>query len=232
MRSNDNFIKLLIPDITSEQLDQLYIYYEILIEESKKMNLTSITEIEDVYIKHFYDSILLSKTVDLKSKSLVDVGTGAGFPGLVLKIIEPSLDVTLVEPTTKRCNFLKLVIEKLNLSNISVVNDRAENCIKDMREKYDYATARAVSNLRILLELLTPFVKVSGKVLPMKGSDYSLELHESKNAINILNLSLEKTYCFFLPLNKGTRNILLFSKNKKTHTVYPRPYQKIKKQPL
>lgn len=232
MRSNDNFIKAILPDVSLDQLDQLYIYYEILVEESKKMNLTSITEIEDVYIKHFYDSILLSKSVDLKNKSLADVGSGAGFPGLVLKIIEPTLNVVLIEPTTKRCNFLNFIISKLGLKNISVVNDRAENCIKEFRETFDYATARAVSNLQILLELLTPFVKVDGYVVPMKGSGVIEELNLSQNATKILNLSLVKNDTYELPKDKGTRNILVFKKTKKTHEQYPRLYSKIKKQPL
>ena len=232
MRSNDFFIKELIPSISDEQLDQLYIYYETLIEESKKINLTTITEIQDVYIKHFYDSILLSKSLILKDKTLVDVGTGAGFPGIVLKIIEPTLEVTLIEPTTKRCNFLKLVIEKLNLKNIEVINDRAEKVVTGNREKYDYATARAVSTLPILLELLTPFVKVNGNVVPMKGSDIEEELNIAKNAIAKLSLKLVKIDTFTLPLDKGTRNILIFSKNKTTQDIYPRDYARIKKKPL
>lgn len=232
MRINDEFIKSILPEITNLQLDQLYIYYEILVEESKKMNLTSITEIEDVYIKHFYDSILLSKSVNLENKNLVDVGTGAGFPGLVLKIIEPSLNVTLIEPTTKRCNFLNLVISKLGLKNILVVNDRAENSIKKYREYFDYATARAVSNLPILLELLTPFVKINGKVVPMKGSEISDELSSASGAMKILNLSLQRIDNYVLPKDKGSRNILIFEKNKRTHETYPRQYAKIKKQPL
>lgn len=232
MRSNDLIIKELIPNISLEQLDKLYIYYETLVEESKKINLTTITEINDVYIKHFYDSILLSKSVDLHNKTLVDVGTGAGFPGIVLKIIEPTLDVTLIEPTTKRCNFLQLVIDKLNLTSIKVINDRAEIAITEAREKYDYATARAVSNLPILLELLTPFVKVNGYVVPMKGSDIEEELNKAKNAISKLSLELVKINTYSLPLDKGTRNILIFKKNKITQNIYPREYARIKKKPL
>lgn len=228
----NKYIKQIVPDITDTELDSLYQYFNILVEESQKMNLTSITELEDVYIKHFYDSILIKNSIDLKNKRLVDVGTGAGFPGLVLKIIEPSLEVILVEPTTKRCNFLQKVIDTLKLDKIEIINDRAENCVKLIREKNDIVTARAVSNLSILLELLTPFAKVSGYIVPMKGSDISTELENAKNAINVLHLNLEKIDNYSLPLDKGERNILVFSKTQKTSTIYPRHYSKIKKQPL
>lgn len=232
MRTNDIYIKSLMENISNTQLDQLYRYYEILIEESKKMNLTSITEIEDVYIKHFYDSILLTKTIDLNNKSIVDVGTGAGFPGLVLKIVNPSISLTLIEPTTKRCNFLTQVINELQLENVKVINDRAENSIKELRETFDIATARAVANLSILLELLVPFVKVGGYILPMKGSSAKEEIEESKNAITKLSVKTKDIYEFNLPLEKGERNIIVFEKTKTTQNIYPREYAKIKKKPL
>ncbi len=232
MRITDKYITSIIPDISSDQLDKLYLYYETLIEESKKINLTTITEINDVYIKHFYDSILLSKSIDLKNKTIVDVGTGAGFPGLVLKIIEPTLKITLIEPTTKRCNFLNLVITKLDLKNIEVINDRAEVAINAYREYFDYATARAVSNLSILLELLTPYVKKDGLVVPLKGSEVDEEINSASHAIKVLTLTLIKKDIYLLPEDKGTRNILIFKKDCKTNPLYPREYAKIKKKPL
>ncbi len=219
-------------DLTSEQLEMYNIYATTLISESKKMNLTSITDLEDIYIKHFYDSMLIIKTIDLKNKSLVDVGSGAGFPGIVLKIMEPSLQVTLVEPTTKRCNFLNLVIDKLNLKGITVINDRAEKCIKDYRESFDIATARAVANLSILLELLTPFVKENGYVISFKGISGEEELEGAKSAINRLSLKLDNIYDEELPLNKGNRKLIKLKKLDKTKDIYPREYAKIVKNPL
>lgn len=220
------------PDLSFEQLKMFELYANILTQESKKMNLTSITDLDDIYIKHFYDSMLMIKTVDLKNKSLIDVGTGAGFPGIVLKIIEPSLNVTLVEPTTKRCNFLNLIIDKLKLTNITVINDRAEKYIKNKRETFDIATARAVANLKILLELLTPFIKENGYLIALKGSSLNEELNDSKNAINKLSLKFENIFIEDLPNEKGNRQILKLKKMKKTNELYPREYAKIIKNPL
>ena len=232
MRTNDLIIKSVCPNISDKQLDQLYMYYEILKEESSKMNLTSITEIEEVYIKHFYDSILLAKTIEISNKTLVDVGTGAGFPGLVLKIIEPSLKLTLIEPTTKRCNFLNKVISKLNLDDVVVINDRAEKAIVNFRESFDIATARAVANLQVLLELLVPFVKVGGYVVPMKGSNIQEEIEQAKNAINKLKTKIVEVKQYMLPKDLGERNIVILNKKEKTLDIYPREYAKIKKKPL
>ena len=155
----------------SSVLESLYIYYEMLFETSKVMNLTTIVELEEAYIKHFYDSLLLSKVIDLSQNiTLADVGTGAGFPGLVLKIVYPNLNVTLIEPLTKRCKFLQSVIDKLELKGIVVVNDRAENGIKTMRESFDVVTARAVASLNILSEICVPFVKLNGAFIALKGT--------------------------------------------------------------
>lgn len=232
MRTNDSIIKSIWDKVTDVQLNQLYMYYEILNEESKKINLTSITEIEEVYIKHFYDSILLAKSIDIYNKHIVDVGTGAGFPGIVLKIIEPSIKLTLIEPTTKRCNFLNKVINELKLTDVTVINDRAEIAILDLRESFDIATARAVANLSILLELLVPFVKVHGYIVPMKGSNVLEELDLAKNATTKLKIKHIETKQYMLPMDKGERNILLFNKVESTPNIYPREYARIKKKPL
>ena len=158
-------------------LDSLYVYYETLVETSKVMNLTTIVELEEAYIKHFYDSLLLSKTIDLtKNLTLADVGTGAGFPGLVLKIVYPNLQVTLIEPITKRCKFLQSVIDKLQLKDIYVINGRAEDVIKEYREYFDIVTARAVAALNILAEICVPFVKLNGVFIALKGSSYQEEI--------------------------------------------------------
>lgn len=214
-------------------LESLYIYYEMLYETSKVMNLTTIVELEEAYIKHFYDSLLLSKVVDLKQNlTLVDVGTGAGFPGLVLKIVYPNLDVTLIEPLTKRCKFLQSVIDKLQLKGIIVVNERAENAIKTMRESFDIVTARAVASLNILSEICIPFVKVNGIFVALKGASYQDEIDQACEAVGKLKVKLVKKELLKLPLNLGERAILVYKKNEKTSNNYPRLYARIKKNPL
>ncbi len=218
--------------LTEEQRNQFELYYEILEVESQKYNLTSITSKEEVYIKHFYDSALPLKKIDLSDKKVIDVGSGAGFPGIPLKIVNPSIKMTLVEPTTKRANFLKMVIDKLDLKDIEVINDRAENIINNYRESFDYATARAVAPLNILLELLVPFVKVNGSILALKGSSYNEELINSKNALKELNVELTKIYHESLPNNLGDRPILVLTKINSTNKKYPRAYAMIKKKPL
>lgn len=214
-------------------IESLYIYYEMLYETSKVMNLTTIVELEEAYIKHFYDSLLLSKVLDLNQDlTLADIGTGAGFPGLVLKIVFPNLKVTLVEPITKRCKFLQSVIDKLDLKDIIVVNDRAENYIKTSRETFDIVTARAVASLNILSEICTPFVKINGVFVALKGSSYQEEIDQACQAVGKLKIKLEKKELFNLPLSLGERAILLYKKYDKTPNMYPRLYAKIKKNPL
>ena len=214
-------------------LDSLYVYYETLVETSKVMNLTTIVELEEAYIKHFYDSLLLSKTVDLtKELKMADIGSGAGFPGLVIKIMFPNINITLIEPTLKRCNFLNLVINELGLTNIEVVNARAEEYIKDKRESFDIVTARAVAPLNILLELAIPFLKVDGVFLAMKGSNATDEVATATKAYQVLNARIDKEYIFNLPNDLGKRTIIKFIKLGLTKNIYPRLYSKIKKQPL
>lgn len=221
-----------VTNITKEMEEQFELYYEILAEESQKYNLTSITSKEDVYLKHFYDSILLVKQIDITNKTIVDVGSGAGFPGIPLKIVSPTTKITLVEPTTKRANFLKMVIDKLGLKDIEVINDRAENIISNHREKYDFATARAVAPLNILLELLTPFVKVNGNIIALKGSSYQEELDICNKAFKELDIKVNYIYQEELPNNQGLRPIIIINKTKKTNPKYPRAYAQIKKKPL
>lgn len=220
-------------NLTDEMLFQLEEYYKILVEENKKINLTSITEKEEVYIKHFFDSLLLTKEIDMINvKTMIDIGTGAGFPGIPIKIMYPHISLTLVEPTNKRCVFLQKVIELLQLKGITIINDRAENYIKDQREKYDLATARAVSSLNILSEIVIPFIKKDGIFIAMKGSNYQEEIENSIKGIKILNAKIEKITTYELPKNKGTRVFIAIKKVKNTPITYPRQYAKIKKQPL
>lgn len=219
--------------LSNEMLEQLNKYYHLLVAENEKINLTSITEIEDVYIKHFYDSLLLTKETNMNQIStLVDVGTGAGFPGIPVKIMYPHLQLTLIEPTGKRCLFLEKVVKELQLNDVKIVNDRAENCIINMRETFDLATARAVSQLNILSEIVIPFVKKDGLFISMKGSNYNEELENATKAIQTLGAKIEKITSYELPKEKGKRVFISLKKVKNTPSIYPRIYSKIKKQPL
>lgn len=227
--------KLLISivNLDSNQLEQLNKYYNILLEQSSLMNLTTITSLDGVYIKHFYDCLLLSKTIDLTQKlTLCDIGSGAGFPGIVLKIAFPNLKITLVEPTLKRCKFLELVINSLNLKDINVVNDRAEKYALNAREKFDIVTARAVASFNILSELCVPLLKINGKFAALKGSNYNQELDEGSKCFGKLGIEKPEIYTFELPFESGSRAILVSKKSKKTPQIYPRDYAKIKKNPL
>lgn len=202
-------------------------YYNMLVETNKVMNLTSITEYKDVYIKHFYDSLLLTKCCkDLNN--IIDVGSGAGFPGMVLAIYNSNINITLLEPTKKRANFLEKVKQELNLEKVNVIADRAEN----IKGKFKYATARAVAPLNILIELVTPLLETNGTFYCLKGSSYLEELENADNAIKELNLKVEHIYHFDLPNELGKRVIIEFKKIKPHNPKYPRQYAKILKQPL
>ncbi len=216
---------------TDRKLIQLEKYYKILIEENQKYNLTSITEEEEVYLKHFYDSITIIKACKLENQSLCDIGTGAGFPGLVLKIIFPGLRVTLVEATEKKCNFLNLVINKLELKDINVINERAEIYSKSVREKYDIVTSRAVAPLKHLLEYSIPLVKVNGYYIAMK-SDISKEIDNIDIYEKELNIKKEKEIKFYLPIENSLRTLIVYKKLKETNKKYPRKYNEIKKKNL
>ena len=207
----DTFIeetKKLGINLTDKQLSQLEKYYNLLIEWNNKINLTRIVEKEDVYLKHFYDSLTISKVIDLNnSGSLCDIGTGAGFPGVVLKIVYPNLKVTLVDSLNKRIVFLNEVIKKLELTDIEAIHSRAE----DIKDKYDIVTSRAVANLKKLSEYCLPLVKENGYFIPMKAN-VEEELLEAKDTIKKLNGTLEKQETFYLPIEESIRNILLIKK--------------------
>ncbi len=215
-------------NLTQTQLDQLEKYYNLLIEWNEKINLTRIVEKEDVYLKHFYDSLTLSKVIDLKQDlSLIDVGTGAGFPGIVLKIVFPNLHITLLDSLQKRITCLNEVIKELDLKDIETVHDRAEDYAKNHREEYDIVTSRAVANLRVLSELCIPMVKVNGYFIPLKAT-IEEELNESKDIIHKLSGKLIHQETFNLPIEESIRNILLIKKESKTNPIYPRRMDKIK----
>lgn len=216
-------------DITDEQLILLDKYYKLLIEWNEKINLTRITDEKDVYLKHFYDSLTLYRVIDLNSDlSLCDVGTGAGFPGIVLKIVFPTLRVTLVDALLKRVNFLKLVINELGLKDIEVYHDRAESFARVNREKFDIVTSRAVANLRVLSEFSIPMVKVDGYFIPMKGLCDD-ELEEASDILKKLNSKVMCVDNFTLPVENSQRSLIKIQKSVKTEHKYPRNFDKIKK---
>lgn len=226
-----NALKQLEINITPNQLNQLGKYYKILIKENNKYNLTSITDEQSVYLKHFYDSLTISKIINLEDQTLCDIGTGAGFPGVVLKIMFPNLKVTLVDATQKKCNFLELVIKELKLENIEVINERAEIFSKNIREKYDIVTSRAVAPLKHLLEYSTPLVKKDGYYIAMK-SDISKEIEGINNYLTKLNIKEISQIKFKLPKEDSLRTLIKYQKEKPTSLKYPRKYTEIKKKNL
>lgn len=218
--------------ITEEQLNQLEKYYQLLIEYNEKMNLTGITEKEQVYLKHFYDSLTINQIIDLNTvETLCDVGTGAGFPGLVIKILFPNINVTLVDSLNKRIEFLNVVIKELNLGNITTLHSRIEEFASISREKFDVVTARAVAPLNILSELCIPLVKVNKYFIPLKAN-ISQEILTIEHAKKELKFELEKQIEFKLPYEESNRTLLKFKKIEKTNKKYPRIYSQIKNKPL
>ncbi len=223
-------------DITldDDKIKKLNLYGNLLIEWNEKINLTAITEPEDVLIKHFYDCILFFKNVNVpQGAKIIDVGTGAGFPGLVLKIVRPDLKVTLLDSLNKRINFLKDVIDKCGLLDIEAIHSRAEEGGKNQkyRERYDIACARAVANLPVLMEYCTPFVKPNGLFVAMKGPAAEAEVAASSNAIKLLNMAKPQIICETLP-NNDPRSFVVFKKISQTPPKYPRNSGNISKQPL
>ena len=220
--------KKLCIELTSQQLEKLNQFYELLISWNQKMNLTRITEKEDVYLKHFYDSLTLSKVIDLNQElTLCDVGSGAGFPGIVLKICFPNLKITLLDSLQKRVNYLNEIIKELDLKNIEAIHTRAEDYAKQNREKFDIVTARAVANLKILSELCIPMVKVNGLFIAMKAN-IEEEIENSTEILKKLDSKIEKIETFYLPIENSIRNIILIQKQKQTNNLYPRRIEKMK----
>ena len=211
--------------LSSRQLDQFERYYELLVEWNEKMNLTAITEKEDVYLKHFYDSISAAFYVDFTGvQSLCDVGAGAGFPSIPLKICFPHLHISIVDSLNKRITFLNHLSDELGLANTNFYHDRAETFGKNKahREKYDMVTARAVARMSVLSELCLPLVKKGGFFVAMKASNVNEELSNAKKAIGMLGGQTEKMYSFVLPEEESERNIVKINKVKETPNKYPR----------
>lgn len=218
--------------VNDTQLKQFHQYFELLIEWNKVMNLTGIIEEEEVYLKHFYDSLTICKALNFNDiLTLCDVGTGAGFPGIPIKIMFPHLQITLIDSLQKRISFLKKVVTELQLSNVNLVHARIEEYGQTHREEYDVVTARAVAQLPILLEYCIPLVKEKGYFLPMKAN-IDEELENSKNALTVLNCRIENRIEFLLPFENSTRNILKIQKEKITDKKYPRRFSEMKKRSL
>ncbi len=222
--------------LSEKQVQQFLCYYELLVAWNEKMNLTAITAFDDVLKKHFVDSISLVKAVDLSkgSYSVIDVGTGAGFPGLALKIAFPNLEVTLLDSLQKRILFLREVVQELGLDGVETIHGRAEDFAKQdvYRETYDFCVSRAVANLSTLSEYCLPFVKVGGQFLPYKSEKAAEELEKGKKAIEILGGRLSGQVEFVLPDSDIYRNILLIQKEKPTKKKFPRKAGLPSKEPL
>lgn len=217
--------------ITEEMLNKLDTYYHILKEENNKYNLTRIIEEDAVYLKHFYDSLTITKVIDINNQSICDIGSGAGFPGLVLAICFPNTKLTLIESNGKKCNFLNIVKEKLNLTNVTILNARAEEFSKNNREVFDIVTARAVAPLKHLLEYGIPLLKIGGYFITMKANVENEEVNIT-NYYNKLNIKEVTREVFNLPKEDSIRTIIKYQKLKETDSKYPRRYSEIIKRDI
>ncbi|MFC0471563.1 16S rRNA (guanine(527)-N(7))-methyltransferase RsmG [Halalkalibacter kiskunsagensis] len=221
--------------LTPKQTEQFQLYYQLLVEWNEKMNLTAITEEDDVYLKHFYDSLTASFYFDFQEgQRLIDVGAGAGFPSIPLKILYPTIHVSIVDSLKKRIHFLEHLASELGLEGVSFFHDRAETFgqNKDHREKYDVVTARAVARLSVLSELCLPLAKVNGHFIAMKGAGAQDELNDAKKAIKLLGGTVIGDDSFTLPLEESERHIVHVSKEKPTPKKYPRKPGTPNKMPL
>ena len=224
-------VKELGLEITNEKLKQLEIYANFLREYNEHTNLTAITDIEDIYLKHFYDSLTLTKVIDLNTcEDLLDFGTGAGFPGMVIKIFFPSLKVTLLDSNNKKIKFLTELKDKIHVDNLELINTRIELLRNERLNYYDVVTARAVTNMPVLTELAMPLVKKDKYFIAMKGSNTE-EIKTSKNAISKMHGEIEEINTFLLSEESGMRNIIKIKKIKENTLNELSSYEKIIKKP-
>lgn len=228
----DENIKKIDINLNNSELEKFYKYKELLIEWNNKINLTAIVDDIDIINKHFVDSIIINKYIN--KEKVIDIGTGAGFPGIPLKIINDKLNVTLLDSLNKRVNFLNIVINELNLDNIEAIHGRAEEVFKNnkYREVYDIATSRAVAQLNVLVEYMLPAVKVGGTCICMKGNNIKEELDKSSKAIKILGGKLERVEEIVIPNTDYKRNIIIITKEKTTSIKYPRKAGIPSKEPI
>lgn len=221
--------------LSEKQMEQFLQYYELLVEKNKVMNLTAITEFDEVVEKHFLDSVSLTKQLDLHQPlKVLDLGTGAGFPGIPLKIVFPELEITLMDSLNKRVLFLQDVISSLQLENIEAVHGRAEEAArnKEYRESFDLCVSRAVANISTLSEYCLPFVKIGGSFISYKSSTIEDELEDGKKGIAILGGKVKDVYKFTLPESELQRSFVIIEKEKKTPKAYPRKAGTPSKEPL
>lgn len=224
-----NELKKLNIIITEEQFKKIDLYIKLLMEYNKHTNLTAIKDYESILLKHFFDSLMIEQYNYLNNaKTVLDIGTGAGFPGMVIAIMHEDITVTLLDSNNKKIKFLELLIKELNIKNVKLVNKRAEEYIETMRSKFDIVTSRAVSHLAILSEISIPFVKVGGYFIPLKGN-IEEELELSKNIIQLLGGKINDVHHYHLIKEDATRNILVVQKETETSLKYPRNYSQIKK---
>lgn len=221
--------------LSDQQKKQFERYFELLVEWNEKINLTAITDKEEVYLKHFYDSIapILQGLIPNETIKLLDIGAGAGFPSLPMKILYPQLDITIIDSLNKRINFLQLLAQELDLEGVHFYHGRAEDLAQDknFRAQYDFVTARAVARMQVLSELTIPYLKVGGKLLALKASNAPEELLEAKNALNLLFSKVEDNLNYALP-NGDPRYITMVEKKKETPNKYPRKAGMPNKRPL
>lgn len=220
-------------ELTEFQLKQFDIYYKFLIEYNEVTNLTRITDEEEVYYKHFYDSLTIVKSLDMNGiNTLCDMGAGAGFPSIPLKIMYPHLQITIIDSLGKRITFLKLLIEKLNLDDVFLVYDRIENYAKNHHDNFDLVTARALGKLPLILELGLPMAKINSFFVAYKSKSYEEELNDSSNALKLLGGKVIEVIPFEIPSAYGDRVHIIIQKHKKSPLIYPRSFSAIKKKSL
>ncbi|MGM9591454.1 MAG: 16S rRNA (guanine(527)-N(7))-methyltransferase RsmG [Oscillospiraceae bacterium] len=219
-------------EISERALAQYRIYYEYLDERNRVMNLTAISGAGDVARLHFLDCAALLGMCDFRGKRLIDVGTGAGFPGLPLRIAEPSLELTLLDSLNKRVDFLRETCEKLGFENVDCIHARAEEAPEELRGAYDIAVSRAVARLNTLCELCLPFLKTGGVFIAMKGPDCAQEVSEAQSAMQLLGAELRDTIIYTVPGTDISHAAVIIEKIKPTHPMYPRKWAQIKKRPL